>query len=94
VRMRRASMVTKAAVVLAALFCVLTGSAAAAAPRSGTVGPAQLALAIERRADQSSFADLERFGQEAGRRADPEALGRVQHVTWTFLNQAEFDRFE
>jgi signal transduction histidine kinase/AmiR/NasT family two-component response regulator len=94
VRMWRASMVTKAAVVLTALFCVLTGSAAVAAPRSGTVGPAQLALAIERRADQSSFANLERFGEEASRRADPEALGRIQHVTWTFLNQAEFDRFD
>jgi signal transduction histidine kinase/AmiR/NasT family two-component response regulator len=54
----------------------------------------QLAQAIERRAEATSFADLERFGEAARRMSGREALRRLHHVAFIMLNQSEFDRFQ
>ncbi|HEY2662517.1 MAG TPA: response regulator [Caulobacteraceae bacterium] len=88
-------MAKRPAVSFAALLCVCASLAAATPPAhaQGRVDPAQLALALEQRADKSSFADLERFGDAASRSASRESLSRMQHVAWTLLNQSEFDRF-
>ncbi|MDR3509874.1 MAG: response regulator [Caulobacteraceae bacterium] len=53
-----------------------------------------MAIAIERRADRSSFADLERFGAAASHGSDRGSLSRLQHVAWVLLNQSEFERFD
>ena len=44
------------------------------------------------RAASTSFAELEAFGKRAATRDDREGLNRLYHVTWTILNQGEFDR--
>jgi signal transduction histidine kinase/AmiR/NasT family two-component response regulator len=69
------------------------------APAASAAGPAdttarQLADAIERRADATSFADLARFGEDAAHLSGREALRRLHHVAFIFLNQSEFDQFE
>jgi signal transduction histidine kinase/ActR/RegA family two-component response regulator len=87
-------MAMKAAIGLAALFCLASVSARAEATPRDPVGPAQLARAIEQRADRTSFADLERFGQAASRGDDRASLARIEHVAWVLLNQSEFDRFD
>ncbi|HYC75680.1 ATP-binding protein [Brevundimonas sp.] len=90
------------------VLVVLAGAprgAAQPAPAAGPVagpaaGPAAegaadaLALArfVERRAASTDFAALERFGMDALRRTDREGLNRLYHVTWTILNQGEFER--
>ncbi|HTX49903.1 MAG TPA: ATP-binding protein [Caulobacteraceae bacterium] len=53
-----------------------------------------LAMAIEKRAEATSFAELERFGEAAGRQNGVEALRRLHHVAFILLNQSEFDRFD
>ena len=58
------------------------------------MGPAQLAAAIEQRAERTSFAALDRFGETASRGDDRESLRRLQHVSLILLNQSEFDRFD
>ncbi|WP_162997984.1 hybrid sensor histidine kinase/response regulator [Brevundimonas lutea] len=65
---------------------------AQAAP-SGADGGA-LARFVEQRAAATSFAELEAFGEAALLRSDREGLNRVYHVTWTILNQGEFERAE
>ena len=47
---------------------------------------------VEQRAASTSFAELESFGERASARNDREGLNRLYHVTWTFLNQGEFER--
>ncbi len=54
----------------------------------------QLAGDIEQRADKTSFADLERFGEQASRSRGRELLRRLEHVSTILLNQSEFARFE
>ncbi len=84
--------------ILAASLVLLAGVAVGpvgAAPPAQSAGAADaLALArfVERRAGSTDFAALERFGEEAARRSDREGLNRLYHVTWTILNQGEFDR--
>jgi len=56
--------------------------------------PAALAAAIEHRADKTSFAELERFGDAAAHGVGRERLNRLQHVATVLENQSEFDRFE
>tara|TARA_R110002167_G_scaffold1086_4_gene4673 strand:- start:634 stop:3129 length:2496 start_codon:yes stop_codon:yes gene_type:complete len=51
-----------------------------------------LARFVEHRASSTSFADLESFGERASARNDREGLNRLYHVTWTLLNQGEFER--
>ena len=58
------------------------------------VGPVQLANAIAQRAEKTSFADLERWGQAAATRNDREGLRRLQYVALVLLNQSEFDKFD
>ncbi|WP_343791892.1 ATP-binding protein [Brevundimonas kwangchunensis] len=53
-----------------------------------------LARFVERRAGHTSFAALDAFGREAMARHDREGLNRLYHVTWTILNQGEFDQAE
>jgi hypothetical protein len=70
------------------------GERATAARAQPAIGPAQLAREIEHRAEKTSFADLERFGEAAAQSRGPESLPRLQHVAWVLLNQSEFDRFQ
>jgi len=51
-----------------------------------------LARFVERRAGSTNFAALEAFGVAALQRRDREGLNRLYHVTWTILNQGEFER--
>ena len=51
-----------------------------------------LARFVEQRASATSFTALEAFGQSAAMRGDREGLNRLYHVTWTVLNQGEFER--
>ncbi len=76
---------------LAAIF-LLAGAQSAAARALMT--PAQLAAAIESRADKTSFTELQRFGARAAKGTDRESLNRLEHVSQVFLNQSEFDQFE
>jgi len=57
------------------------------------VGPVQLANAIAQRAEKTSFADLERWGQAAAKRSDREGLRRLQYVSLVLMNQSEFSKF-
>ena len=52
-----------------------------------------LAEAIQQRAQKSSFADLERFADEASRLPGREGLRRLEFASLVFENQSEFDRF-
>jgi two-component system, sensor histidine kinase len=58
------------------------------------VGPVQLATAIAQRAEKTSFADLERWGQAAAKRTDREGLRRLQYVSLVLMNQSEFSKFD
>ncbi|MDR3511432.1 MAG: ATP-binding protein [Caulobacteraceae bacterium] len=87
-------MAIRPAMLMAALLWMMAGAALAAPVERPAGGPARLALDLERRADKTSFADLERFGEAASRGSDPESLNRLQHVAWIYLNQSEFDRFD
>ncbi|HZW15695.1 MAG TPA: ATP-binding protein [Brevundimonas sp.] len=85
--------------ILAASFVLLVALAGApralAQPPSGVAGAADarsLASFVERRAASTNFSALETFGQAAMRRDDREGLNRLYHVTWTILNQGEFER--
>jgi signal transduction histidine kinase/CheY-like chemotaxis protein len=77
--------------VLAAVMAV--NPAIAREPWGTDATPRKLAQAVERRADHTSFQDLERFGNEALRLSGRERLDRLHHVAWVFLNQTEFERF-
>ena len=87
-------------VVLALLAAaVLCGgaSSAGAQPVPPTVQDApddalRLARFVEARAGSTDFAALDRFGEAAMRRNDREGLNRLYHVTWTILNQGDFDK--
>ncbi|HEY1072618.1 hybrid sensor histidine kinase/response regulator [Brevundimonas sp.] len=76
---------------VAAVALLFSGTATVdAAPRARSV--IDLAQALEQRAAKTNFAELEAFGQAALRRNDREGLNRLYHVTWTILNQGEFER--
>ena len=84
--------------ILAASFVLLVVLAGApsgfAQPPAAGAGADALSLArfVERRAAATNFDALEAFGREALRRDDREGLNRLYHVTWTILNQGEFER--
>lgn len=69
---------------LAALL-VMAGTPAIARQ---SMSPAQLATAIEGRAESSSFADLRRFGDAAMKGKDRDALRRLNYVATVFHNQS------
>ncbi|KQS55850.1 histidine kinase [Brevundimonas sp. Leaf363] len=76
------------------LWFGLAGTAFASAATSLPFGQPQeaLALSVEQRASETSFAALEAFGDDAEKRGDREGLNRLYHVTWTIQNQGEIDR--
>ncbi|MGO4409742.1 MULTISPECIES: ATP-binding protein [unclassified Brevundimonas] len=75
----------------AAVALLFSGTATVdAAPQVRSV--VDLAQALEQRAARTNFAELEAFGQDALKRHDREGLNRLYHVTWTLLNQGEFER--
>ncbi|HYD28730.1 ATP-binding protein [Brevundimonas sp.] len=85
--------------ILAASFILLVALAGAprgfAQPSSAPGGQADalsLARVVEQRAASTDFAALEAFGSAAAERTDREGLNRLYHVTWTILNQGEFER--
>ncbi|NJC40064.1 signal transduction histidine kinase/ActR/RegA family two-component response regulator [Brevundimonas alba] len=84
--------------LLAASFVLLAALAGASSglaqpPLAGAAADAlSLARVVERRAGSTDFAALEAFGSEALQRHDREGLNRLYHVTWTILNQGEFER--
>ena len=81
----------RAALALAStVFCLVSSAPGAIAQ---DVGPVQLANAIAQRAEKTSFADLERWGQAAAKRNDREGLRRLQYVALVLMNQSEFDKF-
>ena len=86
------SLRTTLAAALAGAVCLVLPLAAVAQPSESSAR--HLALAIEQRAERTSFADLERFGEAAGRQGGREALRRLHHVAFTLLNQSEFDQFD
>ncbi|RZJ05807.1 MAG: response regulator [Brevundimonas sp.] len=76
----------------------LSGVARAEAPIGAparapvSVSPASdLVQFVERRASATSFAQLNAFGRAALTRNDREGLNRLYHVTWTIMNQGDFD---
>jgi signal transduction histidine kinase/CheY-like chemotaxis protein len=76
------------AAVLAIAILLSPGLVQAQAP----VSRDDLLRAVEQRASQTNFAELEAFGEAAYRRHDREGLNRLYHVVWTIQNQGEFDR--
>lgn len=80
------------AVVLALMGGAVSARAQSTPASPGVEDALRLADFVERRAASTSFAALEDFGREAMRRNDREGLNRLYHVTWTILNQGEFDR--
>ena len=77
--------------VMALIGACLLAASPAQARLLQTRDPVELALAVEKRAAATDFAALETFGQEALRTPGRESLNRLYHVTWTFLNQGDFD---
>jgi len=80
----------KAATIAVVALLASGAGTVEAAPQVRAV--VDLAEALEQRAANTNFAALEAFGQEALKRHDREGLNRLYHVTWTFLNQGEFER--
>ena len=81
----------KAAVLATAIL--LSPSLAQTQALAQTPAPRDdLLRAVEARAGGTSFTELEAFGEAAYKRHDREGLNRLYHVTWTFLNQGEFER--
>ena len=76
------------------LLALLAGAprATAASAVDVTSDAVGLARFIEQRAGSTDFRALEQFGMDAARRDDREGLNRLYHVTWTIMNQGEFDR--
>lgn len=77
--------------VVAALLATLAAldGARAEVPRRTVM---DLSVAVEARAGAVTFDDLYAFGREAMARHDREGLNRLYHVTWTVLNQGEFEQ--
>jgi signal transduction histidine kinase/AmiR/NasT family two-component response regulator len=83
-----------AAIVAAMIFLSVGAAGRESEVSRAPMTPVALAAAIEQRAERTSFADLQRFGEAAARERGRENLNRLQHVTTVMLNQSEFDSFE
>ena len=79
-------------VFLAVLAAAPRGQAQPAPVVNGAFDALTLARFVEQRAGATNFRELEEFGSAAVRRNDREGLNRLYHVTWTILNQGEFER--
>jgi len=77
---------------LARLLLVVLAFAGAGTASADISDPDALVSFVERRASQTNFQALEAFGIQAEKRNDREGLNRLHHVTWTLLNQGEFER--
>jgi signal transduction histidine kinase/ActR/RegA family two-component response regulator len=67
---------------------------AASGPAMAQPNSEALADAIQAHAKSATFAQLKRFGDEAARAHDVEALRRLQYSATVFRNQSEFALFE
>ena len=81
-----------AAFALASIVFGLVAAAPVAIAQD--VGPVQLATAIAQRAQKTSFADLEQWGEAAAKRQDREGLRRLQYVSLVLMNQSEYGKFD
>jgi signal transduction histidine kinase/CheY-like chemotaxis protein len=81
-------MTVRVSALIAVLVILLPGHVFAAQERD----PVSLARAVEARAASTDFAALEAFGRAAMTGKDRESLNRLYHVTWTILNQGEFEQ--
>lgn len=81
---------------IALLFAGLASFPACATAPGSVAPPAEeaeaLARFVEHRAVSTSFSELESFGDRALARNDREGLNRLYHVTWTIVNQSDFER--
>jgi len=89
---RRLTLLFNAFLLGLALFA--TAPSVVSATETVHHDPMALAVAVERRAQTTTFAQLEAFGQAAERRHDREGLNRLYHVVWTTLNQGDFEGAE
>jgi signal transduction histidine kinase/ActR/RegA family two-component response regulator len=89
-------MPLKTLAAVASALALGAASLAAAAPSDthSAWTPESVADQIEKSAETSSFAQLEAFGRNALRRPGHDGLDRLYHVSWLFLNQSEFQRFD
>jgi signal transduction histidine kinase/ActR/RegA family two-component response regulator len=76
---------------LLGLALLAAASSAVCARDTAHRDPLALAVAVERRAGATTFAQLEAFGQTALRTPGREGLNRLYHVVWTTLNQGDFE---
>ena len=79
-------------IVLAVLVGASSGRAQPPTDLGDRSDARDLARFVEQRAASTDFAALEAFGVAALGRDDREGLNRLYHVTWTILNQGEFER--
>jgi len=75
--------------IAAIILVALAGQPSMAAERPMT--PAELAGAIEARASRSSWAELQAYGDAAGKGRDAESLRRLAHTANVLLSQSEFE---
>ncbi len=89
-------VLSRVVLAIAGLLCVglMSGPARAVVQDAPSVAAEAQSLAgfVAKRAGDTSFAELEAFGERAASRNDREGLNRLYHVTWTILNQGEFER--
>lgn len=75
----------------AALVAICAAASPVAARVSVNPESIRLAQAVEERASATTFDRLDDFGRRALTRRDREGLNRLYHVTWTLLNQGDFE---
>ncbi len=76
----------------AALVVALAWLSGATAASAADHDPDEIVRFVEARASRTDFRQLDAFGQAAIARNDREGLNRIYHVTWTILNQGDFDK--
>lgn len=79
-------------VLVAVLLFVLAIPGGAEAMTQSREDQIELARLVEQRSAVTSFPALEAFGEAALSHPGREGLNRLYHVTWTTLNQGDFDR--
>jgi signal transduction histidine kinase/CheY-like chemotaxis protein len=81
--------VVAAGAVILALGCAATAQAGG---QQAVRDPDAVTRFVESRAASTDFSRLEAFGEDARARHDREGLNRLYHVTWTILNQGDFEK--
>ena len=77
---------------VAAVTAFACGAPALAGGQQAVRDPEAVTRFVESRAATTDFGKLETFGIQALSRHDREGLNRLYHVTWTTLNQGDFDK--